>query len=264
MECKVCHETYTPPQCPNCGAALGDGTCPACLAGAPTTCSACGTMVELRKKGDPAPQQTAAPAANAAPEAGGAPYPVPPQFQAGAYPGYTPPTQKMKIGGWLLVFVLFNAGMLIYAIVTLFITAFSSTTAVSVEGMGANFGLITTIVSIAISLLISVLPPAVMLYYVYDRNPKFKGWYTAITVIQIISLVLSVISVVITIAMMPLTMQTMAEMGQAMPAIDTASLVVSVVISAVFTVVYIAFLVYIKKSERVKRTFDPLNNPPKV
>lgn len=213
-------------------------------------CKNCGRTVELRRK--------AAPAAEA---------PVPQPSQPGETPGfvpYSPPAEKAKIGGWLLAFVIFNAGYMVYNIGSVI---YSSIVTAQTPMVGAVSSA-SIIFSILLTLVLYVFPPAVMLYHVHERSLKYKGWYTGIMIINIVMTVIGVISLVITIVSMPMLTEMAADpamqaQGVVIPEINMPSLIVSMVVSVLLMAVHIAFFVYLRKSKRVAETFDPRNNPPK-
>lgn len=310
MQCTRCQAEFSPMNCPKCGAAITGDVCPACTEGGTVTCPGCGQKYTVNKA--PAaqapipPQQPAAapppPAGEAPPPAPGAQVPpqggayTPPQggaytpppqggsytpLQGGAYvpppygqPGAVPPpgapygqplpTTKVPLGGWLTIFFVLNAIGLGYSALTLVMSL-----------TGGTF----SVFSLATSLIFNILPAVMILYYILQRDLKFRGWYIFTAVVSIAMSLLMAIAGIGFGAMDPQMLRATMEQAyaalpeyaallQSLPAetwdmIIPMAMAICFIMAAVGIAYAVAWLVYFFRSKRVKYTFDPRNNPPK-
>ncbi len=256
MICAQCKTEYTTLSCPSCGTNLDVDRCPTCLEGEVVVCKNCSKAMQLRRKSDPG-------ALVAQPQSDTA---------AKDIYAYQPPTEKTKLGGWLIAFIIFNVALLVYNIGTLVysLIIMPATQDAATGGIG---GIIFTIV---LQLALYIVPAIVMLFYVFERDERYRRWYTAIMVISIVITIVSIASTAITLATLPRMQEMMqdpaiqAQLGSdaaaatdALVNLNTGRMIGELVFSTLITMAHIAFFVYLRKSPRVAYTFDPLNNPPK-
>ncbi len=289
MNCKQCGKEFQPTVCDACGVTLNPDTCAAC-GGVPAACPVCGRAMQPQQppmqQAAPAPPapQAAAPTAPAYPAPEAAPYPpqggpgamppppqpyqtapgamppppygMPPQMPGGFSPYGGPlPTRKVALGGWLMVFLVLNCIGLAYS----------------------AYGLVGTLTSssfsflyLGIMLVFSVLPGAMILFYIIQRDIKFKYWFYFSAISTFLGSAIIILGVVGLRSLMSsnadLLEQAFASAGIFMPLSSgfldalSAILVVAVVLASA---VQVAWWVYFNKSRRVAYTFDPRNNPPK-
>lgn len=247
MNCKECGKAYTPVNCPACGGVLGDGICPECLGEVPLVCANCGKTVELRRR---APEGQA-------------------QMEAGpGYKPYTPPEKKMKLGGWLLAFVIYYCGLLLYNVGSLIYTTASGAMSSATAALPGTAGVVTAVFSMLLSIGISVVPVLIMLYYIHERSEKFKSVVTVVMILSIVMLVFAVIGGAFSMVAMPMMNDPMVQaqleaQGVAAEMPSTLSILGGMLATVVTSGIDIAFFIYTRRSKRVAQTFDPLNNPPK-
>lgn len=196
---------------------------------------------------------------SAPPPAYGAPgQPYPP----GGYPGqsyYPLPREKVKLGGWLMVYLVFCCIGL----------AFSAIDLISTLG---NYGpsaltIILDLVLIGISVMIVV--------SIIQRNIRFRVWFLVRAILGFVQagfLCFAAIGVGALSGSSYLLDEYLYDLYYMLPAefdysfFDAILSVLAVffVIAAIILVAwYVCWLIYFRRSKRVAYTFDPLNNPPR-
>ncbi|MDL2253187.1 TMEM43 family protein, partial [Ruminococcaceae bacterium OttesenSCG-928-I18] len=160
-------------------------------------------------------------------------------------------------GGWLMLFFVFICIGLGFSLLNLLITFVTGT---------------FSLLNFAITFVFSLLPSIMMVFYILQRDIKFKYWYYFYAIVSIIGSLLGVVGSVVmlgTFAGNPGMMNDLmvlsgyGEMPPVSPALMNGVFIGIIIGMVIGLGITIAWWVYFNKSRRVAYTFDPRNNPPK-
>ncbi len=293
MNCTQCGKEFEPTRCPDCAVALNPEKCTAC-GGLPAACPACGLAIQPPAPVAP-PQQpyNAAPGTMPPPQQpyntapGTMPPPQqpyntapgtmpPPQQPYNTAPGTMPPpqqpygmppmggypyggpvpTKKVALGGWLMVYLVLTCIGLGYQAYSLVISLTASS---------------FSVLSLGITLVFSVLPAVMIIFFITQRDIKFKYWFYFSAIVTFVTSALGVLSIAALGSMLDSNPGFLSDILAAAglgsislpPSFMNVVIITAVVVLVLACLVQVAWWVYFNKSRRVAYTFNPHNNPPK-
>ncbi len=161
------------------------------------------------------------------------------------------PVKKVALGGWLLFFFILNCLGLASSVVSLFGSIIMGT---------------FSVLQMLITAVTSILPAVMIIYFMVQRDIRFKKWFYFQSVLMFLSyLMLLVSAILLLIVAGNAGPELMAEVQTYVPYFTTYMLSIAGVVLLVSCFagvgMQIAWLVYFNKSRRVAYTFDPRNNP---